>query len=266
VWAAVYRRLRNFDTLTSSAIGLVGFALAFLLPFVCFGPILIGTWRSLRRAKKGSSALLANLTELAQIGVLVTAGFTVLWATFDLPKSLRALAYASKQQRQEPQWSVRADGYRLRITGPIEGGLFAAVDKALAGNSTIRIVVLDSPGGDVDEATRVAKTVRRKHLSTGVSRECSSACTTIFAAGTTRILLPPGKLGFHGCRVDVLSYFPCSNSAEDELLVSYGLDRAFVHKASEISPEEIWYPPTAELLAAHVITSTTVPPGIRSSQ
>jgi fumarate reductase subunit D len=256
LWAAIFLRLQNFDTLTSSAIGSVAFALAFLLPFICFSLVLIGTWQSLRRAKKGSSALGRNVAELAQLGVLATAVLTVLWATFDVPKSFRAISNARELLR-EPQWGVHADGYELRVTGPIDVGLFPAVDKALADNPAIRIVVLDSPGGDVDEAMRVAAMVKLRRLSTGVNRDCSSACTIIFAAGTERILLPSGTLGFHGCR-DALAYFPCRNSAEENLLVTYGVDRAFVHKALAIAPESIWFPTPAELLAAHVITSTTV--------
>jgi hypothetical protein len=255
LWAAIFLRLQNFWTLTSSAIGSAGFALAFLLPFFCFSLVLIGTWQSLRRVKKGSSAFRRNVAELAQFGVLATAVLTVLWATFDVPKSFRAISNARELLR-EPQWGVHADGYALRVTGPIDAGLFPAVEKALA-DTAVRIVVLDSPGGDIGEAMRVAAMVRLRHLSTGVSRRCSSACTIIFAAGTDRILLPSGKLGFHGCR-DALEYFPCRNSAEENLLVTYGVDRAFAHKALGIAPESIWFPTPLELSAAHVITSTTV--------
>jgi hypothetical protein len=256
LWAAIFLRLQNFYTLTSSAIGSVGFALTFLLPFACFSLVLIGALRSLQRVKHGRGALRANVAEVAQFGVLATAFLTVLWATLDVPKSFRAISYARELLRG-PQWSVRADGHRLRVTGPIDEGLSAAVGRALADNPAIRIVVLDSPGGNVDEAMQVAAMVGLRRLSTGVSRRCSSACTIIFAAGTERILLPSGKLGFHGCR-DALEYFPCRNTAEEDLLVTYGVDRAFAHKALGIAPERIWFPTPAELLTAHVITSTSV--------
>lgn len=105
LWAAIILRLQNFGTLTSSPIGSVGFALAFLLPFICFSLVLIGTWQSLRRAKKGSGVLLQNLMELGQFGVLSTALPTLLWATFDVPKSFRAISNARELLR-EPQWSA----------------------------------------------------------------------------------------------------------------------------------------------------------------
>jgi hypothetical protein len=217
---------------------------------------LIGTLRSLQRLKQRLNPFHRNIAELAQVGVLATAVLTMLWATFDVPKSFRAMSNARELLR-DPQWSVRADGYKLHVTGPIDVGLFPVVEKVLADNPEIRIVVLDSPGGDVDEAMRVATMVRLRRLVTGVSRRCSSACTIIFAAGIERILLPSGKLGFHGCS-DALAYFPCRNSAEEDLLVNYGVDRTFAHRALGIAPERIWIPTPAELLAAHVITSTTV--------
>jgi hypothetical protein len=255
LWAATILRVRNFWTLTSSAIGLMAFALAYLLPFACFIFTLIGAFLSLRRVKQGKGMLRRNIAELAQLSVLATALPTALWATFDVPKSFRAFSEARGLLR-ETQWTVRPNGHVLHVTGPIDDGLAAAVQKALADNSTIRIVELDSPGGDVGEAMRVAERVRLTRLSTGVSRRCSSACTLIFAAGMERILLPSGKLGFHGCR-DLLEYFYCWNSKEEDLLVDYGVDRAFVHKALEVPSQKIWFPTPAELLAAHVITSTT---------
>jgi len=264
LWLAIVLRLQNSFALLSSAIGSIGFAVAFLLPFICCCVVFVGTWRSLRRAKYGHGALRANATELGQLLMLVTAFLTAFWSIFEVPTSFRAIDNARELPFLDSPWSVRADGHRLRIAGPIYPGLLAAVEKALAGNPAIRIVVLDSPGGDAVEGMRVGDLVKGKHLATGVNRDCESACTYIFAAGTERILLPPGRLGFHGARTSFWE-FSVGNWGE-EFLVSYGIDRAFAHKALGIAPASMWFPTPAELLAAHVITSTTVPPGIKATQ
>jgi hypothetical protein len=253
--AAVILRLRYFWTLVSSVAGSLVFAAAFLVPFACFGLALIGSWQSLRRVKQ-RGVLQANMAELTQALVAVTAIPMLLWSTYDGWKSVRAISHAVDLLKP-PGWHIREDGSALYVTGKIGEGLGDAVKESLSRNRAIRIVVLDSPGGKVGEAMRIAELVKLRHVSTGVNNRCASACTFIFAAGRERILLPPARLGFHGCS-DYLSYFRCDNSEEEKSLVMDGVDPQFAHKAIAVDPAKIWFPTPAELLSAHVITGPTI--------
>jgi hypothetical protein len=188
--------------------------------------------------------------------IALTATLLLLWSAFDAPKSLTALSHGLRLLRA-PDWRIRTNGSALYVSGPIAAGLGDAVEKAITSTKGLRIVVLDSWGGDTHEAMRIATAIEGNHLSTGVDHRCASACTFIFAAGRERILLPPGKLGFHGCH-DVLWYFPCKSGSEEDYLVARGVDRGFAHKALEFDPSSVWFPTVAELLEARVVTGTTI--------
>lgn len=61
-------------------------------------------------------------------------------------------------------------------------------------------VSLESPGGAVMEAMKIAAEVRRRRLATGVPRGgmCASACFLIFAAGQGKIVQEGAQVGVHG--------------------------------------------------------------------
>jgi hypothetical protein len=150
-----------------------------------------------------------------------------------------------------PLWHVTSDRRVLIVTGEFTKGVAEAVEQALVANRSVRIVVFESPGGDVDEAMRIGQ----NGLETGVATECSSACTYSFIAGRERILLPGAQLGFHACQT-VVWYSLCENQKYSNYLVASGIDESFIRRALSVDPSDIWYPRPEELLAAHVITRT----------
>jgi hypothetical protein len=104
---------------------------------------------------------------------------------------------------------------------------------------------------------RIGRDIKQKGLTTGVSTECSSACTYSFIAGRERILLPGGQLGFHACQKAVW-YVDCENQKYSSYLAASGIDESFIRRALNVEPPDIWYPSSEELLAAHVVTRTRV--------
>jgi hypothetical protein len=147
----------------------------------------------------------------------------------------------------------------LRITGDFAAGIADAATKAIEKNPSLRIVELESPGGFVEEARRIANAVREHHLATEVSRECSSACTFVFVAGRERVLLPSGRIGFHACRGSTWRD-DCDMSDELRFFKNAGVDEKFIKKGQRVPSDDMWYPTVEELFAAHVITGTQVPP------
>jgi hypothetical protein len=69
---ALYACNRRDGTLTASAYGSILFAVLSIVPFLCLLFAGWGAYFSLVRAKRASSVLAVNLSELAQIAVLAT--------------------------------------------------------------------------------------------------------------------------------------------------------------------------------------------------
>jgi hypothetical protein len=91
------------------------------------------------------------------------------------------------------------DNSTVYASGPIEEG-DAAQFEALR---TFRTLELDSPGGLVGEALRIAKNMDvRGSIGTVVKpgQSCASACAmALFVSGKTRIVYWGGRLGIHSC-------------------------------------------------------------------
>ena len=59
-------------------------------------------------------------------------------------------------------------------------------------------LLLESPGGSLDDGIELGKAVRLKRLRTLTRDTCSSACALIFLGGTERLLVgPKARIGFH---------------------------------------------------------------------
>lgn len=94
-------------------------------------------------------------------------------------------------------------GSDLFATGRIGGPDFLAFKEALAVPGLKRLVLVNSPGGDVWTALQVARMVRSAELTTLVSGGCYSACTLIFIGGKERAFATGHRplvtaLGLHG--------------------------------------------------------------------
>jgi uncharacterized protein YecT (DUF1311 family) len=95
-------------------------------------------------------------------------------------------------------------GIAIEARGIIEIGDAAKFQRifleATADEKGLRRIILQSPGGNVVEAMRVAAIIRANNFMTLVTGECASACAMIlYPAGVYFVLLDGGKLGFHTC-------------------------------------------------------------------
>jgi hypothetical protein len=158
---------------------------------------------------------------------------------------------------------VSADGATITLNGGVRFGLAEDLQAKLTAAPGISRIVLESPGGRIGAAEQVAQVIAAHHLDTSVANECDSMCTRLFVAGKSRTLRPGAKLGFHsGHFTDggVASAF--AGAANDQEIVRYvaaGIDPAFMQRTLKVSSDDIWYPTSDELLAAHVITAGTEP-------
>jgi len=137
----------------------------------------------------------------------------------------------------------------LRISGEISHGLSeelaAAVNQAEIWADGTRVLLLDSPGGSVDEAFRVSEVLRRSAVRTVVPNgaSCASACASIvFVAGHYRTVEPFGRIGQHSCSRAGLPDQQCNEEIATHAVqngVSHGSIAAFVTFAAP--SEMIWF-------------------------
>jgi hypothetical protein len=269
---ATYARMALEGAALQSVWGLAIFLLAFLIPFAGFAWAAVAAWRRLARMKQTAAAashagssharawrsFWSNLAEAGQIVILLTALPVLLWgAVIEIPTAASTVREAKEMlipsQPRYRIWLSKPTGRVMYVEGALTDGIAQAGAQAVGIGPSTRLVILDSPGGDLDEGIRLAAVIRQHGLDTGVDRHCASACTFAFMGGVQRVVFPPGRLGFHGCR-DLLRFLPCNGTEARSFLTASGVDPSFVRKGLGVDSDRIWYPSTDELIRAGVVT------------
>lgn len=182
----------------------------------------------------------------------------------------------ARPRKSELKVTLSADGQTVYVVGMIMDGAFHQFDAVLRAAPRARTVHLSSAGGLTIEARLMAALVRKRKLDTYVEFYCASACTQVFAAGRQRTIGPAAQLGFHQAvllddrggpsrvrpRTDrkLTSTKVFGVNGNDTLRLAYelaGIEPAFIDKALNYSPENMWLPGPDELMAARVITRQT---------
>ena len=115
-----------------------------------------------------------------------------------------ALAFflIASQQATAAEFIHAADPNRpdfIAIRGFINLGDFKKFLGIAWGLNKQLTIILDSPGGSVDDAISIGEFVRSRNWDTLVQSNaiCNSACTMIWLAGTTESLDNRARFGFH---------------------------------------------------------------------
>ena len=143
---------------------------------------------------------------------------------------------------------------------------------------------LHSYGGDSSAGVEIARVLSDFNVKTIVSRECSSACATIFLSGAKRKLKPGALIGFHRPEWSVdgmTAYYDRNKDREGwstpfefaswvsydamhsttEVLgvyLSSGVDYAFSLKTLRVPQSNMWYPTRSELISVGVLSEETL--------
>lgn len=222
----------------------------------------LGTWRSagwrlrgrpverlLALAARGGAVLLAVATLLL---VGVQAGPRV-WPWLQ--------QLVGRDPAGEGTVQVSADGRRLQLRGPLSWGSARRVQAALAAAPQVRLVTLESSGGRLDEALRIAALVRQRNLPTRAVGACEGMCPFVFLAGSQRQLLPTARLGLQRQMAGAFNppYQALVNRDFARVLSAYGFAPHLVTKTLATPPPALWYPERDELAASGLISLPTRP-------
>jgi hypothetical protein len=215
----------------------------------------VGVWRSaglhVQRGGRSGWAVAARVmvvltvlrtgVEFAQTGYPVMAeGLQLLLGTDHTP------AYAIRLLR---------DGTEIELSGGMPYGTASALRQALDAAPDVKVIHLNSQGGRMQEAYKLHKTIQDRKLVTYTSAQCASACAFAFLAGSQRFIGESARLGFHSVSIGSLSGRDLKevNDEYRRAMQSRGIPDSFIDRALSTSPQSIWYPTNAELLANKVI-------------
>jgi hypothetical protein len=160
------------------------------------------------------------------------------------------------------QFKVMNNGTMLDFSGGISFGTAKEFEIMLKAMDDVRTVRLNSNGGRIAEAQKVADLIRARGLSTYVTQQCASACTIMFLGGKQRQLHATARLGFHQpyFRGMTANDQRIAIAREEARLQSFGLSAAFAERANAAAPSGMWFPEQSELLRERVVTSIFTPP------
>lgn len=147
-------------------------------------------------------------------------------------------------------WSLPAESPEvIALNGEIGATLVADFDKAVEARPNARVLLLNSPGGYVDDALVVAHKVRQRGMSTlvGSGMGCYSACSYIFFAGQNREV--NGELGVHQISAEVADLVLAQTTLADVLsaLDQFEVTQSIITVMLQTPPEKMYIFTTDEV-------------------
>jgi hypothetical protein len=166
--------------------------------------------------------------------------------------------------RDKMTFDLAADG-RLMATGTITPGIAQdfATEVGKRG-SYVKTVVLQSPGGSVQDALAMGRLIRSKNFNTEVEagRYCASSCPLVFAGGVERRAGDKAAIGVHqvfAATAELSGSDGMENAQRISALVQkylrdMGVDLGVWVHAMETPREQLYYLKPAELLELKLAT------------
>jgi len=148
-------------------------------------------------------------------------------------------------------------GMELELTGVIGPDAATEFKRVLDDSPQVKLVRLNSPGGDFSEAKQIGAEIKRRGLTTMVSQSCTSACVVVFLNGRERSIGRNGKLTFNAPPPAGSGKGQAATvqAGEKQALLDTGLPLGFIDKAmGATSP---FVPSREELISAGIITDAS---------
>jgi ATP-dependent protease ClpP protease subunit len=162
------------------------------------------------------------------------------------------VARESSGAQKPAVWSVLPlpELKRIVATGPIEFGSAQKLQSVILANPNLRLLELDSKGGNVSEMEKLVAVVRHHQLDTVVLNKCYSACTDVFLAGERRYTTPYARFAFHQSGY-VGMQKPLEWSVHENMTSIFyrerDIEKSFFAKALNTPYEAAWRPTALEV-------------------
>lgn len=112
-------------------------------------------------------------------------------------------------------------------------------------------LVIESPGGDIEEALKIAKLINSLYRTVSITGDCASACAVLYLAGATRVAIH-GRVGLHRPYFQQERYknmplaqakaaYEKSEKVFRERMLEYGLPQHLYDRLLRTSSKEIYW-------------------------
>lgn len=149
---------------------------------------------------------------------------------------------------------------RIHVKGFLGFGLTRDIEEVVESfddAESIDGVVLDSAGGRLYEARKLAEMIEQRQWNTYSTVGCYSACPLAFAAGSHRTLSADARIGFHQYNNPYTLETVPEGAEEYQRDSRYyrerGIKSDFVEKMFAVGPADMWRPTVNELQGAQFI-------------
>ena len=226
--------------------------------FVVYPWQVIGVIRACERCIKNRLhrpwAVAAEWVVVLSIIVTISMTFSTYQSLLGYQRNLQAVD--SPVSERAYQLNLIRGNTLIHLRGSLEVGITHAVAQLLIKHPQISGIILDSDGGQIYEGRGLARLIKKNALATHSNKQCLSACTIAFIAGSQRTLQRNARLGFHQYKSD--SVLPVFDIAEEQakdrvLFAQQGISAAFLHKVFVQPPNKMWFPKIVELHESGVI-------------
>lgn len=166
-----------------------------------------------------------------------------------------------------PMTFTLGNGGVLAAEGSIDPGSAARFAAEIdARGEYVKVVSLNSPGGALDDAMAMAKTVHERGIATEVADGaiCASSCPLFFAGGLTRTAGPRAAVGVHQfyaasqaaiAPAQAMSDAQATTARISRHLIDMGIDPALWLHALDTPPQALYYFSPEELAKYRLVTT-----------
>ncbi|MBI3677321.1 MAG: ATP-dependent Clp protease proteolytic subunit [Proteobacteria bacterium] len=227
-----------------------------MLPIVMSIPFfiwqIVGIWRSAGRSITEGRKFWAWIARIIMIlNLLVILVFLVMLFVFGVALVNGALKDSNSA------FAVHAKGNIVEFSGTITFESTKAALPLLERKNTTRLII-DSNGGFVGPALKLAQAVKAKKLEVVAVGQCASGCAMVLAAGADRFTTPTTLIGLHSSSVDGFEnadIIPDQSAQEDEFYRGAGLSPEFIAKFRKYRGKtSLYYPTMREAIVQGLVT------------
>ncbi|XHS77957.1 RDD family protein [Burkholderiaceae bacterium UC74_6] len=224
-----------------------------MLVLACWS--IVGTWRAAVEYGEQSRGALGSLASFVMLGAL--GAILLSSALFEfLPRAGQYLQLINgSDPLGQADMTMSEDQGHITIHGPLgmrDGARFLSL---AATSPTLRSIEIESTGGRLFEAIRIADLIKDRKLHLRVAGACEDACALLFLAADHRQVMLSGTVGFRHPSAGILSPLMNSVLKPDALALfrRYGAAEPVIANAFAGPAAQLWRPSRRDLVDADLI-------------